>query len=120
MSDQSGPEAQYAAFLKAGEFRIQRSRSTGTYVFYPRICVPGTGETDLEWVAPAGTGTVYAITVKREREGASNIAIVELDEGVRLMSRIEGVETLPIGAKVQARIAEIDGSPAIVFDPVQS
>lgn len=115
-----GPEAEYLALLKDGKFRIQRSRSTGRHVFYPRVAVPGTGETDLEWVEPAGTGTVYAITVKREREGASNIAIVELDEGVRMMSRIEGVESLPIGARVRARIAEIGGEPAIVFDPVDA
>ncbi len=83
----------------------------------PRVAIPGTGETDLEWVEPAGTGTVYAITVKRERAGNANIAIVELDEGVRMMTRIEGVETLPIGARVRARITDIDGAPAVVFDP---
>lgn len=124
MSDQPkpatgpGPEAEFMAMLRKGQFRIQRSRSTGRHVFYPRVAVPGTGETDLDWVEPAGTGVVYAITVKREREGVSNIAIVELDEGVRMMSRIEGVETLPIGARVRARIADIGGEPAVVFDPV--
>src|SRR5271156_3142108 len=95
---------------------IQRSRSTGRYVFYPRIAVPGTGETDLDWVAASGGGTVYAITVNRSRDGAYNIALVDLDEGPRLMSRIEGVETVPIGTRVLARIAPIDGEPAIVFD----
>ncbi len=112
-----GPEAVFMAMLQQGRFCIQRSRSTGRYVFYPRVAIPGTGETDLEWVEPAGTGTVYAITVKRERAGNANIAIVELDEGVRMMTRIEGVETLPIGARVRARITDIDGAPAVVFDP---
>jgi uncharacterized protein len=32
-----GPEAQYRAYLAAGRFRIQRSRSTGQYGFYPRV-----------------------------------------------------------------------------------
>ncbi len=112
-----GPEAEWKAMLARGVFRIQRSRSTGRHVFYPRVAVPGTGETDLDWVEPTGLGRVYAITVKRERGGDSNVAIVELDEGVRLMSRIEGVETLPVGARVRARIADIDGEPAVVFDP---
>ena len=111
-----GPQAQFLDHLKAGRFMIQRSRSTGRYIFYPRIAVPGTGETDLEWVAASGGGTVYAITVNRSREGAYNIALVDLDEGPRLMSRIEGVETVPIGTRVRARIAPIDGKPAIVFD----
>jgi uncharacterized OB-fold protein len=111
-----GPQAQYLAHLKAGRFMIQRSRSTGRYTFYPRILIPGSGETDPEWVAASGFGTVYAITVNRAREGAYNIALVDLDEGPRLMSRVDGVESVPIGTRVKARIAEIDGEPAIVFD----
>ena len=107
------------ALLRQGRFLIQRSRSTGRHVFYPRVAMPGTGETDLEWVEPAGTGTVYAITVMRERGGNRNVAIVELDEGVRMMTRIEGTETLPVGARVRARVTEIDGTPAVVFDPVR-
>jgi uncharacterized OB-fold protein len=115
---EAGPEAQFRSFLADGRFMIQRSRSSGRHVFYPRIAVPGTGETDLEWVAPSGLGTVYAITVNRARDGAYNIAIVELDEGPRLMTRIEGVETAPIGTRVRARVAAIDGAPQVVFDVV--
>lgn len=96
---------------------IQRSQSTGRYVFYPRILIPGTGERDLEWVAASGGGTVYAITVNRTREGAYNIALIDLDEGPRMMSRVEGVETVPIGTRVTARIVEEDGAPLVVFDP---
>lgn len=32
------------------------------------------------------------------------------------MTRIEGVETAPIGTRVRARIAEIEGESAVVFD----
>jgi uncharacterized OB-fold protein len=112
----AGPEAAYKAFLAAGRFMIQRSRSTGRYLFYPRVAVPGSGETDLEWVEAKGTGTVYAITVNRGRERSTNIALVDLDEGPRLMSRVEGVESVPIGTRVRARIADLGGEPAIVFD----
>jgi uncharacterized protein len=111
-----GPEAQFKAYLAEGRFMIQRSRSTGRHVFYPRVAVPGSGETDLEWVPASGEGTVYSITVNRTREGSYNIALVDLAEGPRLMSRIEGAETAPIGARVKARIASIEGEPALVFD----
>lgn len=114
-----GPEAQYRAYLKEGRFMIQRSRSTGGYVFYPRIAEPRTGATDLEWVPASGRGTVYAITVNRAKTGNHNVAIIQLDEGPRMMSRIEGVETLPIGSAVNARISEIDGEPAVVFLPAE-
>jgi uncharacterized OB-fold protein len=116
-SEQPGPEAAYRAHLRAGRFMIQRSRSSGRYVFYPRIAIPGTGERDLEWVPASGGGTVYAITVNRTREGSYNLALVDLDEGPRMMSRIEGVESVKIGSRVQARIAELGGEPMIVFDP---
>ena len=112
-----GPEAQYRAFLQEGRFMIQRSVSTGRYVFYPRIAAPGTGTDDLEWIEASGLGTIYSITVNRTRQGSYNIALVQLDEGPRLMSRIEGVETAPIGTRVKARIADL-GEPAIVFDIV--
>jgi uncharacterized OB-fold protein len=95
---------------------IQRSRSTGRYVFYPRVAEPGNGQSDLEWVEASGLGTVYSITVNRTRTGDYNVALVELDEGPRLMTRIEGIETVPIGTRVKARIVEIDGEPAVVFD----
>lgn len=114
-----GPEAQFKAYLAAGRFMIQRSRSSGRYVFYPRVAVPGSGETDLEWVPASGEGTVYAITVNRTREGAYNVALVDLAEGPRMMSRIEGVETAPMGARVKARIAVIGDEPALVFDLVE-
>jgi uncharacterized OB-fold protein len=111
-----GPEAQFKAFLAEGRFMIQRSRSTGRYVFYPRVAVPGSGETDLEWVPASGDGAVYSITVNRTRDGSYNIALIDLAEGPRMMSGVEGVETVPLGTKVKARIAAIDGVPAIVFN----
>ncbi len=113
----AGPEADYRAFLQQGRFMIQRSRSTGRHVFYPRVAVPGTGERDLEWVEACGRATVYAITVNRARDATYNLALVDLDEGPRMMTRIEGAETVPIGTKVQARIIEDAGAPLVVFVP---
>lgn len=116
---QAGPEAQYLSFLSQGRFMLQRSRSSGRYVFYPRIMIPGTGETDLEWVDAKGTGTVYAITVNRARQGSHNVALIDLDEGPRMMSRIEGRETAPIGCRVMARIVEEEGVAIVVFDVIE-
>lgn len=113
----TGPEAEYRAHLERGRFMLQRSRSTGRFTFYPRLLIPGTGERDLEWVEASGGGTVYAITVNRTREGAYNIALIDLDEGPRMMSRVDGVETVPIGTKVRAKIIQEDGAPLVVFTP---
>ena len=117
---QAGPEAEYFAHLRAGRFMIQRSRTTGRHVFYPRVAAPGTGERDLEWVEASGLGTVHSITVNRSRDGAYNVALIDLAEGPRMMSRVEGVETLPIGAPVRARIATAAEEPMVVFDPADA
>ena len=58
-----------------------------------------------------------------ENGGDRNIALIDLAEGVRLMSRVEGVPPgqVKIGMKVKARIMPgdggRDGSPLLVFDP---
>lgn len=110
-----GPEAQYKAYLAEGRFMIQRSRSTGAHTFYPRVAIPGSGADDLEWVPASGKGTVHAITVNRGKDAYYNIAIVELDEGPRMMSRIDGVETAAIGTRVTAKITDTKDGPAVVF-----
>lgn len=110
-----GPQAIYEAYLAEGRFMIQRARSTGEYLFYPRVATPS-GATDLEWVEAKGTGTLYAITVNRSRQGNWNVALADLDEGVRMMSTLPGVETAPIGARLVARIERGEDAPRVVFD----
>lgn len=117
-----GPEATFRAFLAEGRFMIQRSRTTGTYVFYPRVAAPGSGERDLEWVEASGEGTVYSTTVVRnrpEKGGDYNVALIDLAEGPRLMSRVVDIvpDAVKIGMKVEVRIAELDGAPQVLFTP---
>lgn len=120
------PEKEYFEHLAAGRFMLQRSRSTGKYLYYPRVAVPGTGETDLEWVAASGKGVVYSTTIIRQKPPTPNynVALIDLEEGVRMMARVEGLspEDVKIGQRVQARVLqpkEGNGDvPLVVFDPV--
>lgn len=117
-----GPEARFKSYLAEGKFMIQRSRSTGAFVFYPRTLNPGSGEDDLEWVEASGAGVVYATTCTRrpvDKGGDYNVALIDLDEGPRIMARVEGIppDKVEIGMKVVARIASIRGEPAIIFEP---
>ena len=116
-----GPEAQFQQYLADGKFMIQRSASTGRHVFYPRPFIPTTGENDLEWVAAAGTGTVYSTTVNRrspEKGGTFNLSLIDLDEGVRMLSRVVDMpaDEVQIGMRVKARIEELNGAPAVVWE----
>jgi uncharacterized OB-fold protein len=120
--DGPGPEAVYRSHLAEGRFMIQRSASTGTYVMWPRVMVPGTGEADLEWVEASGEGTVYATTVTRrrpEKGGDYNVALIDLAEGPRMMSRVVGIAPgeVTIGMKVKAKVDELNGAPAVLFEP---
>lgn len=115
------PEAEWRAHLAQGRFMIQRSRSTGGHVFYPRVAEPGTGTEDLEWVEASGEGTVHAVTIVRKKDPADsyNVVLVDLNEGPRLMSRVDGVpvEQVRIGMAVRASIVNEGDQPLLVFVP---
>lgn len=122
ITDRPGPEARYLAYLAEGRFMIQRAVRSGRYVFYPRVAEPGSGDTELEWVAPAGFGTVYSATTIHPKPPARprNISIIELDEGPRLLSAVVGIEAddVTIGRRVEAFVGSEDGAPILLFRPV--
>jgi len=104
---------------------LQRSRHGGEFVFFPRVTSPGAGETDLEWVEASGRGTVYATTTVRRRPdqgGPYNVALIDLEEGVRCMSRVEGIasERVWIGMRVLARIDRVGDDAVLVFVPAEA
>ena len=115
------PAPQFMKFLRDGRILLQRSKSTGRVFYYPRVAEPGTGETDLDWIEVSGLGRVYSTTVIRRRppEPDRNVALVDLDEGPRLLSRIEDLapSRVRIGMRVQARIGGEETAPLIVFAP---
>lgn len=116
-----GPEAVFRQGLKEDVFYLQRCAACGNHVFYPRILCSHCGSMQLEKVVASGQGTVYSVsTVRRRPESGGNytIVLVDLAEGPRMMSTVTGMapEEVRIGMKVQAKIDEIDGEPAIIFE----
>jgi uncharacterized OB-fold protein len=115
------PEAEYEAFLTAGRFMLPRSRETGRCFWFPRVAEPGTGCTDLEWVEASGDGTVYSTTVIRQKPPTPNynLALIDLAEGPRMMSRVTGIapEEVRIGMRVRANIIKEGERPLLVFAP---
>ena len=104
--------------LKAGELRIQRCMACGTAIFYPRSGCPGCGSRDIEWITASGRGTVHAFTIAHRGVPAAFkgstpyvVAMVELEEGARLMTNLIGVDPTPEAVKI--------GMPVeVVFDAV--
>lgn len=117
----SSIDARFQAYLEEGRFMMQRSRTTREPFFYPRVAEPKTGDTDLEWFEPTGGGVVYSTTVVRQRPPAEpfNVALVDLDEGPRVTTRVTGIAPaeVRIGMRVRARIDRESGKALLVFVP---
>lgn len=115
----SGASQYWDEALVQGKFLLQRPAGGGAAIFPPREFAPASGE-PLEWVEASGAGVVYSVTwiQRKPPEPAYNVVLVDLEEGARMMARVEGVtpQSLQIGMAVKARIAE---GPVIVFDPVE-
>jgi len=114
------PNAIYTAHCQAGELAYQVDLDSGKAVFYPRVIAPGSGGARLEWRISQGVGTVYATTAIANRNAPShNVVLVDLDEGFRIMSRVEEIDALAvrIGMRVRVRMApgEGDQPPYPVF-----
>lgn len=114
------PEAVYRAALRAGRFQIQKCDACHVHVFPPRVICPDCGADGLAWKEAKGTGRVHSCTVvnrKQERGGPYNVVLVDLDEGVRMMSHVTdfGDREVPIDLPVRAWISPEDHR--LVFRP---
>ena len=95
--------------LAQGELRIQRCTTCLRADFYPCSVCPYCHAETLIWIVASGRGTIYSYTVAHQAFGFFAgqvpfiIAIIELEEGVRMMSRIIDAsrEQVVIGKAVQ-------------------
>ena len=109
------------------ELLLQRCDACGQVQFYPRALCSGCLSSDLSWQKATGGGTVYSYTVvhRPPTPAFANdvpyvVALIDLDEGVRMMSHVIDCppEKVFVGQKVQ--VAFRDESPEIslpVFRP---
>lgn len=119
----TSPLEQYRSYLSQGKLAYQVDED-GRALFYPRVAAPAGYRGNLRWMTSAGLGTVYATTYISPRNGAAyNVALIDMDEGFRLMSRVESIppEQVSIGLRVKVRIhpADDDEGPYPVFDPAE-
>ncbi len=117
-----GPEAEYWRYVSEGRFMIQHCKNCGAYIYFPRALCTHCASPDLEAQEASGRATVYSTTVVRrkpERGGDYNVVLVDLEEGPRMMSRVDGIapEKVKIGMEVTARIVARDDGNLVVFHP---
>jgi uncharacterized protein len=89
---------------------IRKCKACGELHFMPRHLCPTCWSDQLEWVQAKGTGSVHSFTVVRRASDPAFVsrvpyvvALVELDEGPRMMANILGSDALEvkIGDRVQ-------------------
>lgn len=116
----------HAEFWAAAEQRkltIQRCSSCDHFQFYGRPFCLRCQSDAVRWVAARGTGVIYSQTrVHRtwvpEFTPPYIVALVELDEGVRMLTNIVNGEPA-IGERVRVTWRARDGLPPLpVFEPL--
>lgn len=122
-SIESSPYATFVSYLEQGQLAYQRTPS-GEAIFFPRVVAPRTGSRELSWHVSRGLGTVYASTAMHAKnQPPLNLVLIDMDEGFRLMSRVEGIpaEQVRIGMRVRFQTAHAsEGHPPYpIFVPVE-
>lgn len=114
------------AALNAGAVQLQQCDDCGQWVFYPRSHCSACLSPNLTWKTVSGQGQIYSYTVARRPTAPQfaglepqYIAVVELDEGVRMNTVIVNAaeSDLAVGMKVKPNFQSVDGQTLLFFEP---
>jgi uncharacterized OB-fold protein len=103
-----------------GVLRLQRCGTCGRHVFYPRAVCPFCMSAELAWVEASGVGRVHSFTVVHRAPAEYRdevpyvVALVDLDEGVRMMTRLVDVEPAAVRVDMPVEVA-IRGEPRLPY-----
>ena len=110
--------------VKAHAMRIQRCDTCGRFVFFPRALCPYCFSAALEWTPVSGRGVVHAFTIPHrhplpafQAELPYVVAIVELEEGARMMTNLVDVPPDPaqIAVGMPVEVVYDDVTPEITL-----
>lgn len=105
---------------------LQRCCSCGEHQYYPRSICIHCSSSALELVESSGRGSVYSFTVSRraayvelDERVPYVVALVDLDEGPRILANMVGMalHTVQIGQRVRVTFEEIAGRKLPAFEP---
>lgn len=107
--------------LKQHRLILRSCRACGQPHFYPRELCPHCHSDALDWIDAGGGGEIYSYTVAHRPAGPAFkddapyvLAIVQLDEGPRMMTRIDGErDAVSIGRRV--RVSFVAGEDGFVL-----
>jgi uncharacterized OB-fold protein len=104
-----------------GRLLIQRCSSCERHQWYPRAHCVVCGAADPEWVVAKGTGRLHTFTVLQKTPNPEFqgdlpyvLAIVELDEGVRVSANVVGVDHDALRCEMPLQVTFVDGLPCFM------
>lgn len=113
--------------LKEHRLRIQRCTDCGRLRHPPRPMCPHCNSLAWDAIDAAGTGTVHSFVMPRHPDFGFApphiVALVDLDEGTRLVTNLVDVDeaAVHIGMRVRVRFEEFDGGLVLpLFAPEAS
>jgi uncharacterized OB-fold protein len=120
--------APYWEGANRGELRIQRCNGCRQYFFYPRAHCPRCSSPDVTWEVASGRATLHTYLINHrpapgfEPDAPYAIAVVQLEEGPRLMTNIVGIPNTPDNLEIDMALKvrfEARGEQMVpVFTPV--
>lgn len=102
---------------KQGELRLQTCNECGQRWYPPSTHCPQCLSRNWEWKAVSGRGKVWSWVVFHQRYFKAfeedlpyNVTLVELDEGVMMMSRVEGISDEDMKCDMPVKVAFQDAT----------
>jgi uncharacterized protein len=107
--------------LKAHAIKLQHCDACNKFVYYPRALCPTCLSNELVWTDVSGRGVIHAFTIPHRHPNPAFaerapyvVVLIELDEGVQILSNLVGVEpvpeAVPIGAPVEIVYEDVNAS----------
>lgn len=122
--------APYWQAAHQGELKLPRCDACAKFHFYPRAACPHCGSAQIAWQVVRGKGEVYSFTVVHRAPSKGfeslvpyTVAVVALDEGPHLMTRLTQVapDAVRIGLRVRVAFEKQDDETTLpVFHPETS
>ena len=109
------PGSAYPAFWDAarqGRIELQRCMGCKRLRYFPAPVCPACLSVECTWEAVSGRGSLHAFTIVHRapnaltaKETPYTIGLIDLDEGVRVMARLDGAPS--VGPEIGASLAFI-------------
>jgi uncharacterized OB-fold protein len=113
------------AGVRQDRLLARRCAACGYLQHPPSPMCPRCGSVDWDVTDLAGTGSVYSWVLSRHPsqpdEDARIVALIDLDEGIRMVSNLQDIEAGDVrpGLRVRVSFPEVGGVKLPQFSPVQ-